>query len=145
MNAAALCFRNWLRRRDGGAGSGDLEKAIRQVRSFIEVHGASRFQSAKPRSDYQGNPIPEKVMNRAGFRVDGANGEAEQYLILGETFRREVCDGFDYRAVAHALVERGYLDCQPPHLTKKPRLPEVGSVRVYAVNASILSDGASGA
>ena len=145
LNAAGLCFKNWLRRRDGGAGSGDLEKAIRQVRSFIEVHGASRFQSARPRSDYQGNPTPEKVVNRAGFRVDNANGEAEQYLILGETFRQEVCNGFDYRAVAHALVERGYLDCQPPHLTKKPRLPEVGSVRVYAVNASILGDGATGA
>jgi len=145
MNAAGLCFRDWPRRRDGGAGSGDLEKAIRQVRNFIEVHGASRFQAAKPRSDHQGNPMPKKVVNRAGFRVDNANGEADQYFILPETFRREECDGFDYRAVAHALMERGYLDCQPPHLTKKPRLPKVGSVRVYAVNASILSDGASGA
>jgi putative DNA primase/helicase len=139
-NAAARCFGNWLARRVGGSGAGDSEAAIQQVRSFIEAHGASRFQSAKGRLDGRGEPLPEKVINRAGFRVDDGDGEAVEYLILPEVFRREVCEGFDARMVARALSERGYLDCQPPHLTKKPRLPEVGSVRVYAVKASILGE-----
>ncbi len=139
-NAAAKCFTNWLARRVGGSGAADTGAAIQQVRSFIEAHGASRFQSAKVRLDEHDDPIPEKVINRAGFRVDDGDGEAVEYLILPEVFRREVCDGFDSRMVARALSERGFLDCQPPHLTKKPRLPEVGSVRVYAIGASILGE-----
>ncbi len=59
-------------------------------------------------------------------------------MILPEVFRREVCEGFDYRAVARALLLRGHLGCEQPRLTKKPRLPEVGAVRVYAVKSSIL-------
>jgi putative DNA primase/helicase len=139
-NAAKKCFANWLALRVGGTGAGDAEAAIQQVRNFIEVNGASRFQLAKIRRDGSGEPIPEKIISRAGFRVDHRDGEAVEYLILPEVFRREVCEGFDSRMVARALSERGYLDCQPPHLTKKPRLPEVGSVRVYAVRASILGE-----
>ena len=136
--AAAKCFANWLTRRVGGSGAGDAEAAIRQVRNFIEVNGASRFQSAKVRHDDHHDPIPEKVINRAGFRKDDATGIALEYLILPEVFRCEVCAGFDHQTVARALLDREYLDNQPPHQTKKTRMPEVGSVRFYAVRASIL-------
>jgi uncharacterized protein (DUF927 family) len=139
-NAAAKCFENWLARRVGGSGAGDAETAILQVRNFIEVNGASRFQSAKVRLDGRGDPIPEKVINRAGFRVDNADIEALEYLILPEVFRREVCGGFDYQMVARALSERGYLDNQPPHFTKKTPMPEVGNMRFYAIKASILGE-----
>jgi putative DNA primase/helicase len=83
------------------------------------------------------NRYQEKVVNRAGFRID-ENGDAKEYLILPEVFRREVCVGFDYQVVAKALKERSLLHTQPPHLTKKCRLPEVGSIRVYALDSSIL-------
>jgi uncharacterized protein (DUF927 family) len=134
--AAARCFKNWLERR-GTVGAVDVEVAIRQVKRFVEVNGASRFQLAKSRTDGHGEPIQEKVVNRAGFRVD-ENGEATEYLILPEVFQREVCGGFDYQVVGKALKERGFLHPQPPHLTKKCRLPEVGSIRVYALDSSIL-------
>jgi hypothetical protein len=85
-----------------------------------------------------GEPIQEKIVNRTGFRVDDENGGAIEYLILPEVFRREICEGFDYRAAAKALEARELLETQPPHLTKKCRLPEVGNVQVFAVRSSIL-------
>jgi putative DNA primase/helicase len=137
--AAARCFKVWLDAR-GTAGAGDIEAAINQVRQFIGAHGASRFQSTKPRHDHQGDIIHERVINRAGFRVEGEDGEVSEYLILPEIFRGEVCAGFNYLAVARALWQRGHLDCEPPHLTKKPRLPELGLTRVYAIKSSILGE-----
>jgi len=138
-DAATRCFRSWIEGR-GTTGAGDIEVAIDQVRQFIGAHGASRFQSAKARRDNQGDIIHERIIERAGFRVDGEDGEVSEYLILPEVFRHKVCEGFDYRAVARALLQRGHLDCEPPHLTKKPRLPELGAVRVYAVKSSILGE-----
>jgi putative DNA primase/helicase len=132
--AAARGFEDWLKLR-GTAGAVDIEAAIRQVKNFIEVNGASRFQSAKARLDVHGDPINEKVVNRAGFRVED---EATMYLILPEVFRREVCEGFDHQTVAKVLKERNFIEVQPPHLTKKCRLPEVGNVRVYAVKSCLL-------
>ena len=137
-NAAAKCFKNWLAVRVGGSGAGDSGVAIQQVRNFIEVNGASRFQSPIARQDKSGEKIPEKVINRAGFRVDDVDGEAVEYLVLPEVFRREVCAGFDYRMVANALLSRACLDNETPHLTKKTRMPEVGNIRFYAIRASIL-------
>jgi uncharacterized protein (DUF927 family) len=137
--AAARCLKSWIDAR-GTIGAGDIEAAISQVRQFIGAHGASRFQSTKPRHDQQGNVIHERVINRAGFRVEGEDGEVSEYLILPEVFRGEVCAGFNYMEVARALLKRGHLDCELPHLTKKPRLPELGSTRVYAIKSSILKD-----
>jgi putative DNA primase/helicase len=135
--AAECCFANWMARRVGGSGASDAEAAIRQVRNFIEVNGASRFQLAKARRS--GDEFPKKVINRAGFRVDGGNGDALEYLIFLEVFREEVCQGFDHRMVAKALLTQGYLDSQPPHHTKKTSMPEVGNIRFYAIRASILN------
>jgi uncharacterized protein (DUF927 family) len=135
-DAAVRCFENWLTQR-GTAGAVDIEMAIRQVKNFIEVNGASRFQSTKTRLDGHGDPVHEKVINRAGFRVE-EDGETTMYLILPEVFRREVCEGFDFRTVAKALEARGFLETQLPHLSKKCRLPDLGIVRVYAVRSAIL-------
>jgi uncharacterized protein (DUF927 family) len=137
--AAARCFKSWIEAR-GTTGAGDIEAAINQVRRFIGAHGASRFQSTKARHDQQGDVIHERIINRAGFRVDGDDGEVSEYLILPEVFRGEVCEGFNYLAVARALLQRGHLDCEPPHLTKKPRRPELGLTRVYAIKSSILGE-----
>jgi putative DNA primase/helicase len=135
-DAGARCLASWIENR-GTAGSGDSDTAIRQVRSFLEVNGSGRFQAAKVRVTECGDPIHEKVFNRAGFRVE-EDGETTVYLILPEVFRREICEGFNYQTVAKTLKDRGFLETQPPHLTKKCRLPDVGNVRVYAIRSSIL-------
>ncbi len=134
--AAAHCLKSWLRGR-GTTGAGDTEAAINQVRRFLEAHGASRFQVVRQTTV---DPQDENqiVVNRAGFRRKTAEGETE-FLVLPETFKAEVCGGFDYRLVARALSERGFLDCQPPDLTKRARLPgNLGLIRAFCVKASIL-------
>src|SRR5260370_5409484 len=77
------------------------------------------------------------VVNRAGFRRKTADGETE-YLVFLETFRKEVCIGFSYRAVLKELDRRNLLVRERPNMTIKPRLRELGSVRVYCIRAAIL-------
>ena len=138
--AAAGCCKNWLERR-GTVGSGEEEAAIAQVRHFLEANGASRFQTVRPsqRAELETDATDENqiVRDRVGFKRKDTKG-ATEYLILSETFKREVCAGHDYQMVARVLDERGYLDCQRPGLTKKTRLPELGNTRVFSVRASIL-------
>jgi putative DNA primase/helicase len=134
-NAAARCMASWLVCR-GTTGAGDAEAAANQVRRFLEAHGASRFQVVRQATaDPDENQV---VVNRAGFRRKTTDGETE-FLVLPETFKAEVCGGFDYRMVARVLAERGFLDCQPPDLTKRVRLPgNLGLIRAFSVKASIL-------
>jgi uncharacterized protein (DUF927 family) len=134
--AAACCLSEWILAR-GTVGSGEVEAALRQVRAFIEAHGASRFQSVHPRLTSVGEEIPERVPNRAGFKREDAKGQTE-YLVLPEVFRTEVCAGFDYRIVARALADRGYLVCESGRLMLKPRLPELGTAWVYAIRSRIV-------
>jgi putative DNA primase/helicase len=134
--AAACCLASWLAGR-GTTGAGDAQAAVAQVRRFLEAHGASRFQVAR---DSIGDPSEENqfVVNRAGFRRKTAEGDTE-YLVLPETFKAEVCAGFDYRLVARVLEERGFLERQPPDLTKRVRLSgNLGLIRAFSINASIL-------
>jgi putative DNA primase/helicase len=132
LNAAAICLRAWLDGR-GTSQSTDLDLAVRNVRHFLEVHGVSRFQLITNGERPENAPI---IRDRAGFRRQ-TDDEAE-YLVLPEVFKREVCTGYNYREVAHELIERGHLVNQPPELTIKTRLPGIGSRRVFAVQSSIL-------
>ena len=134
--ASVRCLTEWIAAR-GTIGRGEIEAALRQVRAFLEAHGASRFQSMHPRLTSLGEEIPERVVNRAGFRRENAKGETE-YLVLAEVFRRELCAGFDYRMVARTLGERGYLASDSGRLMTKPRLPELGNTWVYVIKSGIL-------
>jgi hypothetical protein len=132
-------FNSWLAGR-GTSGAGDIEAAIRQVRAFIELHGASRFQDSSPRLDNQGNVIQERVINRAGFKHIDENGDVE-YLFLPEGYRQEVCKGFDSTEVSRELAARGYLVTEPgDKFSVRRPLPELGRRRVYAIRAAILED-----
>jgi uncharacterized protein (DUF927 family) len=125
------CLKAWLAAR-GSMGPSDIDAGISQVRAFIEAHGASRFQSSEH--------TEEKVIDRAGFLKRGDGGKVTHYFFLPEKFR-EVCAGFQHEVIAKALLERGLLDTDGKgRLQKKPRIAEFGtSVRVYAINAAILS------
>lgn len=134
--AASVCFESWLGMR-GSVASSDLDAAVRQVRHFLEISGASRFQVIRGGN----NDTDQVVPNRAGFRAI-SEGETE-YIILTEVWRREVCAGFDAKAVAAELLRRGHLeegtDEAHPH-TPLRRLPEMGQRRVYVVKASLLGE-----
>jgi len=133
---AGACFESWLGMR-GNVASSDMDAAVRQVQYFLEISGANRFQVIRG-----GNTESDQVVpNRAGFRAI-SQGETE-YIILTEVWRREVCAGFDAKAVAAELLRRGHLepgtDDAHPH-TPLRRLPEMGQRRVYVVKASLLGE-----
>jgi uncharacterized protein (DUF927 family) len=132
FEAAVTCFKAWLEGR-GGHGAGDVEAAIAKVRAFIELHGASRFESLDGPSDHQ-----QPIYDRAGFkRQDSPTGMVE-YLIMSETFRKHVCDGFDPATTAKALAERGYLvRGEEGRLQDRVRVSGA-RVRVYRVRSTIL-------
>ena len=90
----------------------------------------------------EGEPI--KTNNHFGTeygdRMPAAMGEGVsfEYFILAETFRAEVCQGFDYKAVARVLLDHG---CLTPDSGRpfdcRPRLPGVGPATCYRVTPAI--------
>ncbi len=156
--AARACFNAWLAAR-GGNGNGEIVAMLRQVRRFLETHGEGRFAIWHRGSDdhapktlqragvrrllnEQGEPINTNSRHGAEFgdRMPADQGERTnyEYFILAETFRAEVCQGFEYKAVASVLLDHGCLipdkgrtyDC-------KPRLPGVGLVWCYRITPAI--------
>jgi uncharacterized protein (DUF927 family) len=134
--AAARCFADWVATRPGGAGPGEDAAALRQVRAFIEAHGASRFEAlaGQEGAPEEARPVP----NRAGFRRQGEGG-AWEYLILSEAWRTEVCRGLDPIAAAKAVDAAGFLRRGGDgRLQDKPSISGHGSPRVYVVRGAIL-------
>jgi putative DNA primase/helicase len=130
--AAKRCLSDWIKSR-GTATSSDVEAAVGQLRAFLERHGSSRFQSVNARLAEDSS----RIVNRAGFRRPA--GEETEYLILKDTFRAEICCGYNHRAVAKELERRGFLIREDHSLMIKARLPELGApTRVYGIRAAIL-------
>jgi putative DNA primase/helicase len=152
--AARACFNAWLAAR-GGIGNGEAVAMLRQVRRFLETHGEGRFSMWHRSADdhapktlmragvrrmlnADGEPIKTNSQHGAEFgdRMPAALGEGVsfEYFILAETFKGEVCQGFDPVAVCRVLLEHGCLipdkgrpfDC-------KPRLPGLGLTRCYRI------------
>jgi putative DNA primase/helicase len=158
--AARSCFNAWLMAR-GGTGNGEVVAMLRAVRRFLEQHGEGRFtwwhrgaddHNAKTlqRAGFRrllsadGEPIKTNSQHGAEFgdRMPASVGEevSVEYFILAETFRSEVCQGFDHRAVCRVLLERG---CLAPDKGRafdcKPRLPGMGLSWCYRVTPAILA------
>jgi putative DNA primase/helicase len=79
----------------------DTEACIQQVRAFLELHGASRFQPLES--------MDVHVSNRVGYKRENNETREIEYLILPEAFKREVCKNFNPTFVAKELERRGYL------------------------------------
>ncbi|HJA78199.1 MAG TPA: DUF927 domain-containing protein [Candidatus Desulfovibrio intestinavium] len=118
------CFRDWLAVR-GGAGAAEDTAILRQVRLFLEQHGASRFQDLDTEQGHG-------VINRAGFRGRGRDGRTE-YLILPEAFRAEVVTGISHRRAAAVLRNAGWLRSNDEKSSTLRTLPELGRRRVYCI------------
>ena len=156
--AAGACFAAWLAAR-GGKGNGEVLAMLRAVRRFLETHGEGRFAMWHRGSDdhapktlnragvrrmlnAEGEPIKTNSQHGAeyGDRMPAALGEdvSFEYFILAETFRGEVCQGFDYRAVCRVLLDHCCLapdngrpfDC-------RPRLPGIGPATCYRITPAI--------
>jgi len=128
--AAKACFAAWMDS-FGLTGNREDRAMLAQVRAFFESHGASRFEDINATAE-------QRIHNRAGFFRAGANGERE-YLVLPESFKRDVCAGFDSRAAIRVLLAHGWIapggDGRP---TQKPRLPGMGTAtRVYVFTGKV--------
>lgn len=138
--AARRCFQDWLATR-GGLGNSEDRQMLAQVRRFLELHGEGRFTDWN-RADDDHAP---RTLSRAGFRkaAKDATGDVEHwtYYVLPETFKAEVCAGFDVKAVLRVLRDGEHLapdkgrpfDC-------RPRLPGLGKATVYCIKPSIFED-----
>lgn len=158
--AARACFDSWLAAR-GGNGNGEIVAMLRAVRRFLETHGAGRFtdwhraaddhapktlQRAGVRRMLNADGEPIKTDNQHGHqygeRMPATLGEgvSHEYFILAETFRAEVCQGFDYKAVCRVLVDHG---CLAPDKGRsfdcKPRLPGIGLTWCYRITPEIFN------
>jgi putative DNA primase/helicase len=134
ITAAETVFKAWFDNRSGRGGS-DAERAISQIRAFIEAHGSSRFEML---TAHDASLDTGKIINRAGFKKLNDANEIE-YLFLPETFRKEVCKGFDYISVCKELDERGFLRRDPVGYQKQLKYAGT-SIRPYWISPKILSD-----
>ena len=96
---------------------------------FIEQHGASRFQRLGGLDD-------RTLHNRAGYVETLDDGAI--YYFSKESFRTEVCKGFEVRQVLKTLEARKLL-LTNHGLQFKRHDPESGkTIPFYAVSSSIL-------
>ncbi|MCP3019627.1 DUF927 domain-containing protein [Cupriavidus basilensis] len=158
-SAARACFDAWLTER-GGAGSGEHKSMVRQVRSFLELHGDARFTWVnRAADDHKPN-----TMNRAGYKrlvtgsgtpintntdylrefgdkmsEEAAEASACEYFIQPEVWRREVCKGYEPKAVAALLMAMDVLQHEEKsgRPDKLMRIPGVGRTRVYCISAGL--------
>jgi uncharacterized protein (DUF927 family) len=132
--SAHACLQAWIQAR-GGTGPQEERVILSQVRLFFEQHGESRF------SEWE-EPDARTTINRAGFRrkivTDIDNGSYE-YYVLNETFREEICNGFNCQTAAKLLVQKDILQPGTDGRTSKlVRLPGMGQVRCYHINRAVL-------
>jgi putative DNA primase/helicase len=125
--AAEFALAQWLAAR-GGTGAAEIISAIRQVRLFIEIHGVARFQPV--------DNTTTMVMNRAGWRQ--GQGEQQEWLILPEVWKSEICAGLEPAMVAKALADRGMLAKASDGYQKNHRI-EGRQMRLYTITARILA------
>jgi uncharacterized protein (DUF927 family) len=133
--AAALMLRCWISSR-GGVGASEVATGIAQVSRFIEAHGQSRFEETGPEI-----LVPRNVANRAGYRR--GVGAQEEWWVLPETWKAEVCAGLDPTHTARALAERGMLVRGTDGFASVRKIAG-RPTRVYVLTASVLADGAVG-
>lgn len=127
--AAKVCFDAWMAAR-GTTGAAEPAAMLNQVRAFLAAHGEARF------TDWEASRDAPRTSNRVGYRRDSDAGPT--YYIEREAFRREICNGFDHRAVAKELARTGALTLgRDNEQTRPERLPDGRTVRVYVITPAL--------
>lgn len=161
--AARECFRAWLDAR-GGAGNLEERQILGAVRAFLQAHGQSRMPWLHRATDDRAPDKPLRVGYRVllkdGQRVKGGDsferlergfsdsiedeGVELWHYLFPETFRAEVCAGFDHKFAARMLLDRGWLrgerEGDRVRPDRKERTPLDGSMRFYCFTPRALSD-----
>ena len=156
MQAAVTCFKAWLAQR-GSQGNLEEINILSQVQKFFEAHGDARFTDWDRTSSTDSHA--PRTINRAGYRknipalddegkpiyleeVDGKpRATHTEYYVMPETFKSEVCAGFDYRAVCKLLVKRGCLMTDTKGFTRVERLPGgEGNARCFRITHKLFEN-----
>ena len=138
--ATVRCWGDWIANR-GGFGSGEVRIVLERLKSFIDAHGASRFQELGedrpllPEDDLKARR--EKIQDRAGYVRRSPNGEMT-YLFTTSSWKNEIVKGLDVKTINKALLEIRVL--WPDSEGKSSRLDKIGGipVRTYHVSAEQL-------
>ena len=156
--AAGKCFVSWLSAR-GGDGDYEESAMLSQVRGFLEQYGSSAFDLwHRTNDDHSPRTVKRVGVARWLFPngdaieiAEDKGGEefkraeyASEYFIYPEAWRDVVCKGFDAQSVARTLADAGYLEFSKEadgRLTRRVRIPGMGSKRVYHIKHTFLSDG----
>ena len=145
----------------GSAGNSEQFSMLRQARGWIQSnmdrlvwwHRAGddhrpnvQNQGGYKRMLHEGKAIKSNADHYAEFgdkMHPAAGGVCEtEYFIVPEIFRKEICAGFDHRAMARMLVARGALmpEKEGGRPDRRERLPMMGNVRCYRLLPKLLSD-----
>ena len=135
FNAVATCYAAWKTNRGTGRSEEERE-ALRALREFFELHGASRFEPVTSDHAEDATMMSHQdriIHDRCGYRTIDADGNAV-YYVLPEAFRSQVCGGHNPEIVLAVARECGALMLgENGRAQKKVRLPEYpGGTRVYA-------------
>jgi len=147
-HAMVSCFNAWVTQRGSTKGPQELEDGIKQIRKFIEENGESRFApiggNCMVNKEGELVDIDRPTMRRVGFRTADSGGGID-YLVMPESFRRELCDGFDSAALATELIRREMLISSLDKKTGKvvptvsKRIPALSkTARVFHLRSTIL-------
>ncbi|UQB42759.1 DUF927 domain-containing protein [Thiomicrospira microaerophila] len=136
------CFYNWLNNLESANQSREEVQAISNVRGFIERYGSGRFESLNRVED---DHAP-KTIDRAGWVGTTPAGSEVFYFFAPEYFKKEVCNGLDYRLVLKTLKNHGYLLTESGGKTERLQYRGLNigggqKMNVYAVNSKILGHG----
>ena len=147
VEAACLSQLNqWILAR-GGVAANEDQQAIRQVRSFIEQHGESRFtpkqtgysSQVRQRAGWLGRSCASMRSRHTVHPEHNTSGPQTLYLFY-PTGWREATEGLSPDRAAKALMAAGYLVPDGNRPQRKVSLPDNTRPRMYCVKGSILDD-----
>lgn len=131
INSAVICFNAWVDGREG-TGQQEQQKMLEQALLFFELHGESRFSLMDDDSP------STKTIQRAGFREFDAATGTYTYYVLTSVWSKEICKGFNPKAMAACLLEKGMLKPgRDNKLYHTRRLPGVGPAKCYEITGAL--------
>ena len=130
-------FGRWVEGRGGAAVAAEEGQAIARVRTFLQTHGDSRFESLGDLHCTQGEEPIRLIINRAGWR-EGA-GINRKWFLAKEAWN-EMCGDLDPRLVAETLDGAGLLLRQSGDSLTIVKKIHGQSQRVYCLTAGALGE-----
>lgn len=113
LEASIKCFGSW---RDRYGSTPKEDQVIEErVLAFFDAHQNSRFE-------LKASTEQQRIHNQAGFYEIGLGGN-RIYIVFTEVFRKEICQGLDYRVASRYLLRKGWLKAHDSGCMAKVRIP----------------------